>query len=76
MPNNKTGKFSFSEVVSETPDVVLHDLQRQLTKKRQKGGDLENQAIKRAELECFEIILKKLNLIESSLKNLELKKYD
>jgi len=71
MPNKLTGKFSFEEVVSDSPCVIEHDLKKQIIKKRKKGGDLENAAVKRAELQAFELILKNLREIKRDLDELK-----
>ena len=64
-------KFSLEEIISDSPKVITHDLEKQLNKKRRKrGGSNEANAIKRAELQAFELILKRLNSIEAKLTEL------
>ena len=65
-------KFSFTEVISDDPEVISFDLEKQITKKRRiRGGANEHNALKRAELAAFQLIIKKLNDIEQQISRLE-----
>ena len=67
MPDSK---FTLEEILQDKPQVITHDLQNQFIKKR-RGGPNEANAIKRAELQAFELILKRLNEINEKISNLE-----
>lgn len=68
-------KFSLTEIISDAPCVIQHDLNFQIEKKRRnRGGANEAAALKRAELQAFELILKQLQDLNQKLDRLELRK--
>lgn len=62
-------KFTLNEILNDNPEVIKHDLEKQIEKKpkRHKGGNEERNSLLRAQLSTYEILLKKIQEIDAKL---------
>ena len=70
--NPKNGKFSLTDIISETSETVQFDLQKEIERKpKRKGGPNERNALLRTQLQAFDKILRNQQEILRRLDRLE-----